>query len=58
MEHDKPRLAPGAIPTIFPDLPSYLTTNVPKKRRCPDMRKNEIDNRLRSIEEEETIKPK
>jgi hypothetical protein len=45
----KPRkileLSEDAVPTLFPSLPSYLSSSVPNKRKKPDERRQEIDQR-------------
>ena len=35
---DAPVLAPDAVPTVFPNTPSYLSSVPPMKRRAPDVR--------------------
>ena len=41
----RPGLTKDAYPTIFPSLPSYLSVDVPAKRKDPDDRRKEIDAR-------------
>jgi hypothetical protein len=47
-----PKLTLDAYPTIFPDLPSYLTTNLPPQRKTPDQRRVEMDEREESFLED------
>lgn len=42
---DRPLLTADAFPTIFPSLPSYLTTPLPPKRKSPEQRRAEVDDR-------------
>ncbi|XP_065304930.1 uncharacterized protein [Dermacentor albipictus] len=37
LERERPALTDDAVPTIFPDAPSYLTKPVPKKRKERDL---------------------
>jgi hypothetical protein len=39
---NKPRLKDNAIPSIFPNLPSYLTKLKPKERNDPQSRRNAV----------------
>jgi THAP domain len=39
---DLPVLDAEAVPTIFPNLPSYLSTPLPAKRKAPDARRAEM----------------
>jgi len=39
---DTPVLDPSAVPTIFPNTPSYLTSPLPTKRKAPDDRRAEM----------------
>jgi len=38
---DVPVLAPDAVPTLFPNTPSYLSTPLPPKRKTPSDRRAE-----------------
>ena len=38
-----PKLAEEAYPSVFPILPSYLSSEPPKKRRTPENRHAELD---------------
>lgn len=40
-----PRLAVDAVPTIFPNLPAYLSKQAPPERKTPDERRTEMLNR-------------
>jgi len=42
---DRPVLTDDAFPSIFPSLPSYLSTPFPSKRKDPDQRRAEADDR-------------
>nr|CAI5870327.1 unnamed protein product [Callosobruchus analis] len=37
-----PKLQPTAIPTIFPNQPSYMTVKLPQKRKDPEQRTQEL----------------
>jgi hypothetical protein len=39
---NRPRLKDNAIPSIFPNLPSYLTKSKPKERNDPQSRRNAV----------------
>ena len=39
---DAPILDPDAVPTIFPNTPSYLSSPLPPKRKAPDSRRAEM----------------
>ena len=39
---DVPVLAADALPTLFPDTPSYLSTPLPPKRKAPSDRRAEV----------------
>jgi len=43
---ERPRLTDDAVPTIFHNVPGYLSTPLPPKRRTPDDRHQEMQQRL------------
>ena len=47
-----PKLTADAYPSIFPNLPSYLSESLPSPRKTPDQRRAEIDERDNSILDE------
>jgi len=49
---DTPILTDDAYPSLFPDLPKYMSEKVPKKRKNPDVRRDEIDDRSDAVLEE------
>ena len=42
MRRERPKLAKDAYPSIFPNTPSYLSTEPPRKRRAPEERRFEL----------------
>ena len=42
----RPRLTDDAVPTIFHNIPGYLSTPLPPKRKTPDDRHQELQQRL------------
>lgn len=48
----RPKLTKGAVPSIFPNLPSYMTKKSPVKRKHPDERRQELANRDESVFQE------
>ncbi len=46
---DIPVLTEDAYPSIFPDLPQYLTEKLPAQRKDPDKRRAEVDERSGAI---------
>jgi hypothetical protein len=42
---EAPVLAPDAVPTMFPNTPSYLSSVPPTKRKAPDARRAEASAR-------------
>jgi len=45
VRRDRPKLTDDAYPSIFANVPSYLSTHVPQKRKEPADRQREIDGR-------------
>ena len=43
MPRVSPKLTAEAYPSIFPNLPAYLSSELPKKRKTPDDRQAELD---------------
>lgn len=54
-----PRLDKNAVPSIFPNLPSYLTKPVPLSRKNPEERRNKItenhENLIKNFENSDMI---
>lgn len=49
------KLTKDAIPTLFPNLPKYLSTVLPPKRKDPGQRRREIEARIENAKTEEKL---
>jgi hypothetical protein len=49
------KLSDDAYPTIFLDQPSYMTKILPAKRKNPETRHLEMEERLRIVEERKVL---